>query len=137
MKIQPPVGPPPGTQVEDLAPGAKSKEASGPSFANKLREAGGVDPAASTQAAQSATAAQKTGMAAHLEAIAAELKTGAISTRDQAVGKIVDRVLDEKFGGKLPPATMTQMKGAVAAQIAADPHLSERIDGLLRKAQSE
>lgn len=137
MKIQPPAGPPPGTQVEELAPGAKSKEASGTSFANKLREAGGVDPAASTQAAQSGAAAQKAGMAAHLEAVAADLKTGAISTRDQAVGRLVDRVLDEQFGGQLPADTMVKMKGAVAAQIAADPHLSERIDGLLRKAQSE
>ena len=137
MKIQPPAGTPPGTQVDDLAPGAKTKEASGPSFANKLREAGGADPTSATHAAQSTAGPARTGMAAHLDAVAHELKTGAIGTRDEAVSRIVDRVLDEKFGGKLPPTTMTQMKGAVAAQLAADPHLSERIDGLLRKAQTE
>lgn len=148
MKIEPPVGPPPGPRPEELAPGAK-KDAPGVSFAEKLAHAAPAPTPtappmmAATRASEAAGAAVQGGppsaaatMSNHLDEIGRELQTGKLQTREQAVGRLVECVLDAKFGGKVPPEALGPMKNVVAAQIAADPHLSERIDGLLKKAQS-
>jgi hypothetical protein len=141
MKVQPPAGPPPGTKPDELGPAAKTKDAAGPSFAQKaadVAQVGAVQAAEATPNAAAPRPASVAGasMADHIDAIAREMRAGRIETREQAVGAIVERVLDAKFGGRLPAESFGQMKAAVAAQIVGDPGLSERIDALLRKAQA-
>lgn len=130
MKIQPPGGPPPGPPPDTLGPSAKTEGAPGSGFAAKLEKAGKPEGAEAAQAAQAARPAEAP-MAVHLEAVSREMAAGRIQTRDQAIWVLVDRVLDARFEGRLPPDALARMKTAVAAEVAADPHLSERIDRLL------
>jgi hypothetical protein len=137
MKIQPPGGAPPGPPpLEEVKPGLKAQEAPGVGFSEKLEKLQGAEKTAASEAAGAAgpQAAQGT-MAAHLEAVSREMEAGRIQTREQAVERLVDRLVDSKFGGKLPPESLAQLKTAVAAEVAADPSLSERIERLLARAQ--
>lgn len=129
MKIQPPGGPPPGlSPAEAVTPGAKPDSAPGAGFAQKLRETAGPGAPAAPQAVSGA-------MAAHLEAVSRDIAAGRIQTREQAIERLVDRVLDARFGHVLPAEALTQAKAAVAAQVVSDPNLSERIDRLLSSTQ--
>jgi hypothetical protein len=115
--------------------GAPAGAPSGASFSKKLENVQGAEKTAAAEATRSsATGAVSSPMTAHLEAISREIAAGKIHNREEAVQSLVDRVLDSKFGGKVPPATMAQMKSDVAAQIVSDPSLSERIDRLLSQA---
>src|SRR5437773_2284692 len=100
MKIQPPAGPPAGPSLEELQPGAKPDAAPGAKFADKLQSAAKPEAAG---AAEKAGVASSPTMTAHLEAISRDLAAGRIETREQAIHGLVERVLDAKFGGKLPP----------------------------------
>jgi hypothetical protein len=132
MKIPPPGGAPPGIPPEGVKPGARPDAAPGTTFAEKLEKAQAPDKVAAAEAARaSGVQAPAQTMAAHLEAVSREMAAGRIETREQAIGRLVERLLDARFGGALPPESLAQAKAQVAAQVAADPNLAERIDRLL------
>jgi hypothetical protein len=137
MKIQPPGGAPPGPPpLEEATPGTKLQESAGVGFSEKLEKLQGAEKAATPEAAKATSAQAAQGLlAAHLEAVSREMAAGRIQTHAQAVERLVQCLIESKFGAVLAPEALAQVKTAVAAAVAADPSLSERIERLLERAQ--
>ena len=90
-----------------------------------------ADQLAGTQGAHGALPTTATGPAATIEVadIAAELRSGKL-TREAAVDKVVERVLDRQLGASAPPAVRERVGAALRDALDTDPLLAEKLQRL-------
>jgi len=91
-------------------------------------------PAPDASRAESKVAPPESSVAIALRSVAADLKSGRIGSRDEAVHKMVSTMLREQYGPAMTQGRGYQkMERSISDLISEDPTLSKRMEHLLQR----
>jgi hypothetical protein len=113
----------------DATRSAPSAEGSSKAFSLKPKT-----EAAPTARPEIKTATAESSVATALRSVAGDFKAGRISTREEAVQKMVSTMLHERFGPAMTnDRGFQKMEKSIAGLISDDPMLSKRLEHLMNR----